>query len=436
MNIRAGGEESGKTSNAHEVVLCRVCTQRQNGDLVRIAKVFNELMSLQGIVVQAVDFDFDTITVAVRPRSYKHRCPCCSYSSWFTYDGEQRLWRHIALGRWKVYLKYRICRLRCPVHGVITEAVPWAEPGSRFTRDFEDLVAWCAQKMDQTAVTRLLHIAWATVGSIIERVVERKLNTDRLNELYAIGVDEVSYRKGHKYLTVIADHLGADMIFATEGRTKKAVGEFFDELGPQRAEQLVAVTMDMAAPYVEEVQERAPNAELAFDPFHVVKLANEAVQEVRREEIRDTKGQPIAQILKDARWSLLKAPESQTATDQIRLSEVAVLNQRVYRAYLLKEELRALYTCSMEGAESHLDAWLSWASRSRLAPFVRVARTLRQYREGVLAAIRLGLSNGRLEGLNNKVGVIKRRAYGFHSASALIAMIYLCCSHLPLTLPI
>jgi len=95
-----------------------------------------------------------------------------------------------------------------------------------------------------------------------------------------------------------------------------------------------------------------------------------------------------------------------------------------------------LYTCSMEAAESHLDAWLSWASRSRLAPFVRVARTLRQYRDGVLAAIRLGLSNGRLEGLNNKVGVIKRRAYGFHSAAALIAMIYLCCSHLPITLPI
>lgn len=403
---------------------------------MRLTKVFKELLSLQQVRVEAVAFDYDTITVTVHPRWHKHHCPQCPFSTWARYDSQPRLWRHVALGRWRVSLRHRLCRLRCPLHGVITEEVPWAEPGSRFTRDFEDLVAWTARRMDQTAVTHLLHIAWATVGQIVERVVGRTLNQDRLNQLYAIGVDEVSYRKGHKYLTVIADHLGAEMIFAAEGRTRKAVGAFFDELGQERAEQLVAVTMDMAAPYIQEVQKRAPNAELAFDPFHVVKLANEAVQQVRREEVRDSKGQPVAQVLKEARWSVLKTPESQTATDRIRLSEVAALNQRVYRAYLLKEELRALYTCSMEAAESHLEAWLAWASRSRLRPFVRVARTLRTYREGVLAAIRLGLSNGRLEGLNNKVGVIKRRSYGFHSAAALIAMIYLCCTHLPITLPI
>jgi transposase len=187
---------------------------------VRITKVFNELLSLQGIRVKAVDFDYDTITVEVLPRSYKHRCPCCSYSSWGSYDGEERLWRHVALGRWKVYLKYRICRLRCPAHGVITEAVSWAEPGGRFTRDFENLVAWTARTMDKTAVTRLLHISWVTVGRIVERVVLRKLNQDRLNELYAIGVDEVSYRKGHKYLTIIADHLSGEAIFAAGQRSR------------------------------------------------------------------------------------------------------------------------------------------------------------------------------------------------------------------------
>lgn len=403
---------------------------------MRLTKVFAELLSLQQVRVEAVAFDYDTITVTVHPRWYKHHCPQCRFSTWARYDAQERLWRHVALGRWRVYLVHRICRLRCPLHGVLTEAVPWAEPGSRFTRDFEDLVAWCARRMDQTAVTQLLHIAWATVGQIVERVVGRKLNEDRLNELYVIGLDEVSYRKGHKYLTVVADHLSAEPIFVTEGRTREAVGRFFDELGTERADQVVAVSLDMAAPYIEEVQQRAKNAELAFDPFHVVKLANEAVQEVRREEAREQQELPQAQILKDARWALLKAPESQTAKDQMRLSQVAALNQRVYRAYLLKEELRALYTCSMEAAQSHLQAWLSWASRSKLAPFVRVAKTLRTYREGVLAAIRLGLSNGRLEGINNKVGVIKRRAYGFHSAAALIAMIYLCCTHLPIALPI
>jgi transposase len=403
---------------------------------VRLTTVFNKLLNLQGTRVQTVAFDFDTITVGVVPTAPKHRCPQCKHTSWGSYDGKQRQWRHVALGRWRVELSYRICRLVCPEHGVITEAVPWAEPESRFTKDFEDLVAWAARDMNQTAVTSLLHISWYTVGNIVRRVVGRTLNEDRLNELYAIGVDEVAYRKGHKYLTVIADHLCGDPVFVTEGRTREAVGQFFDELGPERAEQVAVVTMDMAAPYVEEVKERAPNAEIGFDPFHVVKLANEAIQQVRRAEVRDNKGLPEAAVLKGARWSLLKAPESQTPTDQLRLSLVAAFNQRVYRAYLLKEELRALYTCSPSAAESHLDAWLSWASRSKLAPFVRVARTLRTYRDGVLAAIRLGLSNGRLEGINNKVGVIKRRSFGFHSAAALISMIYLCCTHLPIHLPI
>lgn len=241
---------------------------------------------------------------------------------------------------------------------MVTEAVPWAQPGSRFTSDFEDLVAWTARTMDQTAVTRLLHISWATVGHIVQRVVGRTLNPDRLNQLYAIGLDEVSYHKGHKYLTVIADHLAGTPVFVTSGRTRQAVGRLFDHLGPERAEQVAVVTMDMAAPYIKEVQHRAPHAEIAFDPFHVVKLAQEAVQQVRRAAVRDNPGRPEVDVLKGARWSLLKAPQSQTPRDRLRLSQVAVWNKPVYRAYLLKEELRALYGGSMQTAESHLDSWL------------------------------------------------------------------------------
>ena len=405
---------------------------------MRITSVFKTLLNLQGIRVRKVHFDLDSdcIRVDVVPTLRKHRCPQCNFATAGRYDSDFRGWRHVALGRWRIELEYQICRLVCPSHGVITEAVPWAQPRSAFTTDFEDLVAWTARTMDKTAVTRLLHIAWATVGEVIQRVVQRKQDADRLNNLYVIGIDEVSYRKGHKYLTIIVDHLAGKPVYITEGRSQEAVGEFFDEIGPQRAQEVAAASMDMAAPYIAEVRARAPNAEIAFDPFHVVKLASEAVQEVRRSEVRDNKDLPAAQVLKDARWSLLRAKESQTAQDQLRLSEVAALNKPVYRAYLLKEELRALYSCPMEAAESHLDAWLSWASRSQLDPFIRVARTLRTYRDGVLAAIRLGLSNGRLEGINNKVGVIKRRAYGFHSAAALISMIFLCCSNLPISLPI
>ncbi len=403
---------------------------------MRITTVFNKLLALQGALVRRVSFGTTAITIEVEKRARKLRCPYCPFSCRARYDRKPREWRHLSLGKWQVVIRAALCRLVCPEHGMVTEAVPWAEHDSRFTRDFEDLVAWVAREMNKTAVADLLHIAWATVGNIIERVVKRKLDPARLERLYRIGLDEVSYRKGHKYLTVVADHATGDPVWIGEGRTQATLGAFFGEIGEEGAKQLNAVSMDMCAPYILEAQKRAPQAEIAFDPFHVVKLGNEAVQQVRRGEARERKGSPEATVLKGSRWALLKAPENLRANERVRLSDVADLNARVYRAYLLKEELRAMYRCGPQAAETHLDGWLSWASRSKLAPFVKLGRTLRGYRKGVLAAIRLGLSNGRMEGLNNKIGVLKHRAYGFHSFGALAAMVFLCCTDLKLVLPI
>ena len=404
---------------------------------MRINTVFNKLLSLQGAWVRSVRFGVGEITVVVTRHARRHRCPQCPFSTAAGYDQHVASWRHVALGKWRVIITATVSRMECPTHGVQTEVVPWAQPGSRFTLDFEDLTAWLTREMNITAVTRLIHVTWRTVGRIIARVVGRKIDTKRLDELYVIGLDEVSYRKGHKYLTVVADHRSGDPVWITEGRSQKTLGKFFDELGPERSAKIEFVTMDMCAPFIAEVRERAQNAEIVFDPFHVVKLASEAIHDLRRTEARVRKGSEEAAVLKGSRWALLKAPESLTPTEKLRLYDVAAINQRVYRGYLLKEELRAMYTCkSGPAASRHLDAWLSWASRSKLLPFVKLARTMRRYRDGIIAAIDLGLSNGRLEGLNNKIGMLKHRAYGFHSAAALIAMIFLCCTKLSLELPI
>jgi transposase len=154
--------------------------------------------------------------------------------------------------------------------------------------------------------------------------------------------------------------------------------------------------MDMSGAYIHEVRARAPQAVIAFDPFHVVKLANDAVHELRRTEARLNKGSPHAAALKGTRWALLKAPENLTPIEEARLSEVSKLNRGVYRAYLLKEELRALYACSPQSAPFHLDAWLRWAARSRLRPFTRLAATLKAHRDGILAAIYWGVSNSKV----------------------------------------
>jgi transposase len=405
---------------------------------MRIRTVFKKLLCLQGARVRHVDFRMEsqTIRVSVTRRACRHRCPHCNFSTRATYDRHAREWRHLSLGRWRVVIASTSHRITCRAHGVVNEAFPWAAPGSLFTLDFEALVAWLAREMNKTAVAALAKISWPTVGTIIQRFVERTIDKRRLDGLFVVGLDEVSYRKGHKYLTVIANHLTGAPVWMAEGRSQKSLGAFFDELGTERAGKLDVITMDMSAPYIAEVRARAPNARIAFDPFHVVKLASEAVHEVRRAEARLRKGLPAADALKGSRWALLKAPERHTDEDRLRLAEVRQLNRRVYSAYLLKEELRALYRCGVRASKRHLRAWISWATRSRLEPFVKLARTLRRHRDGILAAIELGVSNGRMEGINNKIGVIKHRAYGFHSATALIAMVFLCCSGIQVTLPI
>lgn len=385
--------------------------------------------------MRQVAFQESSLVVHVARRGRRHACPKCSFKAHAYYDAHERDWRHVALGKWPVVIRTRLVRIECPRHGVITEAVPWAEHESRFTRDFEDLVAWLTREMNKSAVVRLMRIAWETVGTLVERVVARTLDKARLDELYVIGIDEVSYRKGQNYLSVVMDHLEGKPVWIDEGRSRKTVGKFFDELGGERTKKLKVVTMDMCAPYIEEVRARAPGAVIAFDPFHVVKLANEAVHEVRRSEMRAVKGTPQAEALKGTRWALLKAPEHQSEKDKAKLSGVAALNTRVFRSYMLKEELRALYRCSPRSAPAHLDAWIGWARRSRLKPFIKLAATLTKYRDGVLEAIRYGVSNGPLESLNGRISMLKHRAFGFHSAAALIAMIFLCCTRLPIRLP-
>lgn len=403
---------------------------------MRLTTVFNKLLALQGAWVREVQFAPEEIRVRVEPRTRRHRCPDCRYATKAAYDHRDCRWRHIALGRWRVRVWARLARVACPRHGVRLERVAWAEPGSRFTRDFEDLAAWLAREMSISAVTRVLKVSWSSVGRMVRRVVERHVDRDRLDKLYAIGIDEVTYKKGHNYVTMVVDHATGAPVWLGEGRSKASLKRFFDLLTDEQKQNIEVVSMDMCAAYYEQVRESVPHAQICFDPFHVVQLANEACSEVRRTEARVRKGTPHAAVLKGARWTLLRAPENLRDYERVRLADVSKLNARVYRGYLLKEELRAFYRCSRRSAEPHLKAWLSWAARSKLEPFKKLKRTLTRLYDGVLNAVLLGANNGRIEGLNTRVGLVRRRAFGFHSSTAFMAMIQLCCTKLAINLPI
>jgi len=346
-----------------------------------------------------------------------------------------------AISTWagnRCFVEYELRRVRCADCGVRVEAVGWARPRARHTRDFEDLVAFMAQQMAKTPITALLRMGWDTVGAIVQRVVSDRLDTERLAGLVMVGVDEISYRRGQRYLTQVCDHHTGAIVWARPGRNAATLQAFFDQLG-ERKSSIRAVSIDMNGGYEKAIRQGLPDAEVCFDPFHVCQLAGRAVDDVRRAEWR---GQGKSETgpgrwVKSVRWSLLKAPERQTVGQLAALHEVEHANRRLYRAFLLKEELRLLYHLDDRTlAPAHLDAWLAWASRSKLKPFVKLARTLRARRDGILAAIRLGLSNGRMEGLNSKVRLLSHRSFGFHGPQPLIALIYLCCSRLTITPPL
>ena len=407
---------------------------------MRVTTAFNRLLRLPGASVIDVCLGGEGVIVVVRLRRRRRVCAGCGQTGRHLqiHDRRVKRWRHLDLGANRCVIECELRRLRCPACGVRLEPVPWARPEAHHTRDLEDVVAWLAQQMAKTPITGLLRIGWDTVGRIVERVVADHLDESRLDGLVAIGVDEISYRRGQRYLTSVVDHDSGAIVWCSPGRNAATLQAFFDELGPKRRASIRAVSIDMSGSYAKAIRDSVPAAEICFDPFHVVRLGQRAVDQVRRDEwnAHDRSHTPKGKWIKGTRWSLLKAPDKQSVPQLALLGEVAHANKAMFRAFLLKEELRVLYQLEDRAlAPAHLDAWLAWASRSRLVPFVKLARTIRRHRAGILAAIRLGLSNGRLEGLNSRIRLISHRSFGFHSADPLIALVYLCCSGIVIDLP-
>lgn len=405
---------------------------------MRVTTALNRLLALPGARVTGVRLTADGVVVGVALRRRRLACSRCGQVYRGMHDRALRRWRHLDLAGRRCFLEYELRRVCCSDCGVRVEAVPWARPGARHTRDFEDLVAFCCQQMAKSQVQALLRVGWESVGRIVERVVSERLDERRLAGLVQIGCDELSYRRGQRYLTSVADHRSGRIVWSSPGRNAETLQRFFAELG-ERKQSIKAVSIDMSGGYEKAVRAALPAAQIAFDPFHVVALAGRAVDEVRRAEW-NAKGKsrtPDGKWLKQVRFALRKAPERLSQRQRTALAEVQRLNARLYRAYLLKEQLRTLYHVDdPRQTPAHLDAWLAWASRSKLRPFVRLARTLRRHRDGILAAIALGLSNARLEGLHSKIRLLSHRSFGFHSAAPLVALIYLCCAGIMIRPPL
>jgi transposase len=271
---------------------------------------------------------------------------------------------------------------------------------------------------------------------------------DRLDGLRRIGVDEISYKRGHRYLTVVVDHDSGRLVWAAVGRDTATLVRFFDELGPTRCAEITHISADGADWVERAVSLRCPQAVLCADPFHVVRWAGDALEIVRRQAWNDARGGPRpmtshrrvtwpreAHPLRKARYALWKRPEHLTARQHQQLAWIAKTDPRLWRAYLLKEGLRYVFVVKGQAGKDALDRWISWARRSRLPAFVELQRRIVRHRKAINAALDHGLSQGLIEAVNTKIRLLARIAYGFKSPHALIALAILALSGHPPALP-
>lgn len=434
-----------------------------------------KLLNVKGAVVTGHDFYTDNdgvkhIRIQARPdKWHQNRCPVC-HRQCPTYDSQSnkaRVWRGLDWGGILVEVESHTHRVLCRSHGVVTADVPWAYPDSGFTKDFDMTVGWLAIYLPKNAVAEYMRIDWRTVGRCVSRALAdiEPERSRRLEGLVNIGIDETSYKKGHKYITVIVNHDTNTVVWAAKGHGKTVLEKFYRSLTADQLASIKVVTGDGAKWITECVNNFTPGCERCVDPFHVVEWAMEKLDEVRREAWREAEGEAkrlekehprkqgrpktsdaasaaIAKAkakadgIKGSAHALGKAPENLTENQKAKVDMIAGTDKRLHRAYRMKEKLRLLLKLKdIEEAKAQLKSWLWWASHSRIEVFKELYKKIKRHKEHILNTIRLGMSNARIEATNNKIKLIVRKSYGFRNIENMLDMVYLVCSNVSVPLP-
>ena len=368
------------------------------------------------------------LIIVVEPdEETRYRCPRCGQRGRPAEHDVVR-WRTLDVHGKRTYLESELPRIICGEHGKITAAVPWARHDDRFSRPFEEFAAWKAAHMPWTRAAAELRITWEALAGITARVAaDAAAGLDRLAGLCRIGIDEKSWGKGQdKYLIIVTDHDRGRIAWIGEGRCQATVRAFFEALGPDRCKLLTHVSADGADWIHDVVREKAAQAELCLDAFHVVKWAGERLDELRRRlagELRAAGRDDQAATPGTGMWALPKAPEKLNGNQRTALASIAADNKQLYKGYLIKEQLREAFKVKGQDGKKLLRGMIAWAHRCRMPEFIKLARTLSKHRDLIYHTLDGGPSNGRAEALNAQVNALITRARGFRSAAALMAMI-------------
>lgn len=421
-----------------------------------LVSLFRALEGVPGTAVENARLDGDDLVIDVRPLvRQRSRCGRCQRRSpGYDAGGGRRRWRALDHGTTMTFLEAAAPRVRCQVHGVVVAHVPWAAHGAAHCHTFDAQVAWLAVRTSKSAVSELMRISWRSVGRIVARVYDRCVSSelaatgaDGLDGLRRIGIDEISYRRGQLYLTVVVDHDTGALVWAEPGRDRATLRRFFDALGPERSALISHVSADQATWISHVVTERCPGAVQCADAFHLVQWATKALAVVRAHAWRDARAggatrkngteqgrqrrdsTGTARELARAKYALVKNPENLTERQHARLEWIAATHPTLWDAYRLKESLRLLLKLRGPDGIDALHTWIAEAHASGITEFAHLASRIAAIHERIEATLTHGLSNALVESTNTKIRLITRLAYGFHSPQPLIALAMLSLGH-------
>jgi transposase len=358
-------------------------------------------------------------------------CPACGRQGCKAYDTLNKVWRHLNFFQHVTYLHVRTPRVECPDCGVKQVPVPWARETSGFTLLFEAFIMAMAKEMPVKAIARLVGEHDTRIWRVLHHYVEEARSEQDYSSVCMVGMDETSSKRGHNYITVFVDMDKRRVLFATPGKDATTLAAFKDDLEAHRGDagNIKQACCDMSAAYIRGIEDTFENAAITFDKFHILKIINEAVDEVRRME------QKTRPELTKTRFAWLKNPENLTMKQRGIIEElnVAKLNLKTAKGYQIKLTFQDLYEQPREQAEQFLKRWYFWATHSRLQPMIAAARTIKRHWAGILGWFESGISNGVLEGINSLIQAAKSKARGYRSTRNLITIVYLIAGKLDLS---
>jgi transposase len=407
-----------------------------------IKTILNRSQYFKGFVYKKVRFENrlsdEWIEVDVRPRTgSRPRCSGCKRQGpCYDTSSEFRRFEFVPLWGYRVFFLYHMRRVNCSDCGVKMEEVPWGYGKRQLTKSYMQVLASWSRSLSWKEVSIRFQTSWEKVFHSVEYVVDWGLTHRSLDGITAIGVDEILWHRGHKYLTVVYQ-INSDcvrLLWIGKDRTVKTFLRFFRFLGKERTSLLEYICSDMWKPYLKVIKKKAPNAIHILDRFHIVSMINKAIDEIRAGEYRRMTQDGYEPILKHSRWCLLKRPENLTENQEIKLKDLLSYNLKSIRAYLLKEDFQGLWDyVSPAWAERFLQRWCTRVMKSKLEPLKKVAKAIRKHQHLILNWFRAKkeFSCGVVEGLNNKIKLTLRKSYGFKSLRCTEIALYHALGKLP-----